>query len=133
MGWANRLSSCTSHFIGNVAVKALLCTIERNLTVAGVCGTPDRIAIVKRSNWLRRQDTRGNHDHHHKRYYLRLHRFLSMRVGIARNTNVAKSVWLTAKCCPSAVHFGLGDCSCGDQSSDAGFAQTVTAAAHAIL
>jgi hypothetical protein len=40
---------------------------------------------------------------------------------------------LATQCCPSAVHFSLRYCSGSDQPSDAGVAQTITMAPHAIL
>jgi hypothetical protein len=59
---ADRLSTGTSHFVSDMMMKAPLRSLGRNGLIAGICGSPYGVAILKTglgSNGQRAKRTRG--------------------------------------------------------------------------
>ena len=104
----------------------------RSLETAGIRGCPDGIAILQTARRGKRLQSECASTKREKKVRVKISFLFPILPGLAHRCVYG---WfpLTAECCPSTVHFCLRHCPRGDQSSDAGFTQTVTVAAHAIL
>jgi hypothetical protein len=117
--------------IGDIAPKSMLRPVPRHLLAAGVRRGPDNEAIFQPTFRADRLRSYGNGGEQADSKQKPIHHVPLQWLDLI--DGALEHIALTASCSSPAVHFGLRDCTGGDQSSDAGLAQTVTVAAHAIL